>query len=259
MSDQPHNKHGHGDDTPMHRLWMAMTGASVGHHEEVPGINEQSIKVGHEPDQFDPRTIIYVPIVITVVLVIAYLIVQGAFAFVNGTASRQQDAVKFNERATRIGTTDAQPITAASPGDKPLPAVSQPRLERIQAVDMTRKDSQGNVVTDLPFLRSFKALPTGNSPEIYPENLRAEHFVDPTTNTKALVDPRWVQKDKVAVIPIDVAIHLMTTDDKFKLKVAEKPATPTLGSIGKSRQSTGGTASPMPASKKDDKKDDHKH
>lgn len=259
MSDtNKNNPGGHGHD-PMQQLWMAMTGASTGHHEEVPGVNPQATKVGHEADQFDARTIVGVPIVVTIVLVFTYLLVQGAFAFLNGKSTRQQDDPSFNDRAARIRTTEATPLVATAPGAQPLPAVAQPGLERTQTIDMKRKDANGTDVTDPPYLRSFLPTSTGNSPYIYPEDLRAEHFVDPTSHKKALVEPNWVVKDKVAVIPIDEAIHLMTTNDQFKLKSNEKGTTPKTGTIGKARQSSGGVATPVPTEKKvEPKKDDHK-
>jgi hypothetical protein len=242
----------------MHNLWMAMTGASVGHHEEVPGLSPQSANVGHEPDRFDARTIVGVPVVVTIVLVLTYLIVQGAFAFVNGRTATQQGDVAFNDRVNRIGTTDGAP--AATPDGKPMPAVAQPNLEYMRVLVNTRPDANGKPIEDPPYLRSFKPTPTGNSPEIYPEDLRAERFVDPTTRTRALVEPSWVVKDKTAVIPIDQAIHLMAHDAAFQLKVAEKPAAVKPGTIGKAKQSTGGLPAPVPEVKKDDtKKDDHKH
>lgn len=250
---------GHHQD-PMQNLWMAMTGASAGgHHEEAPGVDPQSTKVGHEPDQFDARTIVGVPVVVTIVLVVTYLIVQGAFAFVNGRSPRQLDVPAFNDRAARIGTTDAVPLAI---GDgKPQPAVPQPNLEYIRTVDNSRKDASGQLIADPPFLRSFKPTPTGNSPEIYPEDLRPENFVDPTFRTRALYEPGWVVKDKVAVIPIDQAIHLMAHTDGFKLKVVDKPAVVTAGTIGQPKISTGGVTPPLPVEKKDapKKADDHKH
>jgi hypothetical protein len=258
MSDaNKNNPGGHGHD-PMQQLWMAMTGASTGHHEEVPGVDPQATKVGHEADQFDARTIVGVPIVVSITLVFTYLLVQGAFAFVNGKSTRQENDPNFNDRAARIRTTDAKPLPAIS-GETPLPGVAQPGLERVQTVDVMRKDANGTDVSDPPYLRSFLPTPTGNSPYIYPEDLRAEHFVDPTTHKKALVEPSWVVKDKVATISIDEAIHLMTTNDQFKLKANEKGTTPKAGTIGKARLSSGGVATPTPTEKKDEpKKDDHK-
>ena len=257
MSDKPHGGHGgHGHDDPMHNLWMAMTGASMGHHEEVPGVSQEASAVGHEPDRFDARTIIGVPIVVAITLVITYLIVQGAFAFVNSKTPAQRDLPEFNERANRIGTTDGTPLVAKD-GERQA-AVPEPNLEFTRLVNRTRKDGSGNDVTDPPFLRSFLPQPAGNSPEIYPEDLRADRFIDPTTRTKALATPGWVVKDKVAAISIDQAIELMTHDDKFKLKTSDKPVAVTNGTLGKARISTGGTTPPTPAA--DAKKDDgHKH
>jgi hypothetical protein len=240
----------------MHNLWMAMTGASVGHHEEVPGVSPEASSVGHEPDRFDARTIIGVPIVVAITLVVTYLIVQGAFAFVNSKSPAQRDLPEFNDRANRIGTTDGVPVVDKS-GERQS-AVPEPNLEFTRIVERTRKDGSGNDVTDPPFLRSFKPAPAGNSPEIYPEDLRADRFIDPTTQ-RTLTDPTWVVKDKVAAISIDQAIELMTHDDKFKLKTSDKPVAAPAGTIGKARLSTGGTTPPTPAADaKKDKDDGHK-
>ena len=265
MSDTSggHGHGGHGHDSPMHNLWMAMTGASAGdHHEQPPGLNPTADKVGHEPDAFNARTIVYVPILVSVALLVTYLIVQGAFAFVNGRESRQDNPndPSYNVRTARIGTTTAKPLIAEG-GLLTAPAVTQPGLEYQKQVDMRRKDAYGNDVTDPAFVRSFTPTPTGNSPEIYPEHLRADRFVDPTSGKRALAEPSWADKDKkTAVIPIDDAIRLMTGDDKFKLKVADKPVTPSAGTIGKARPSTGGVASPVPADKpKAEEKKDDKH
>ncbi len=256
MSDTHGGHGGHGPNPdPMQNLWMAMTGASAGHHhEEVPGVSQEATNVGHEPDRFDARTIIGVPIVVAITLVVTYLIVQGAFAFVNSKTPRQETLPEFNERADRIGTTDGKPL-ATKDGEQPLKAVPEPNLEYTRQIDRTRKDGSGNDVTDPPFLRSFASKPAGNSPEIYPEDLRADRFIDPTTQ-RTLTAPAWVVKDKVAAISIDQAIELMTHDDKFKLKTSDKPVTPPAGTIGKPRISTGGTTPPTPDAKKDD---GHKH
>jgi hypothetical protein len=279
--------HGHGP-TPMGNLWMAMTGASAAghHHEEVPGVDAQAAKVGHEPDQFNARTIVYVPVVVAITLVVTYLIVQGAFAFVNGKEAQQkveettdstdpaviariqkenETRVKdWNDRSARIRNWQADPLAKSTPGEQTLPAVPQPQLEYNRQVDLTRKDANGNVVTDPPFVRSFR--PTAvqakrNAPEIYPESLRPENFIDPDTETKLLGESAWVKghEGKLATVAIGEMIHLVVHDEyKGVLKVAEKPATVHPGTLGKAKLSTGGVTAPLPAAvKKTD--DGHKH
>lgn len=282
MADTPHppsgtpGGHGHGHDSPMAQLWMAMSGASAGHHEEVPGVDPKAARVGHEPDQFNARTIVYVPIVVAVALVFTYLVVQGAFAFVNGTSSRMatevttastdpkeiervkeanKDKVKpINDRMTQQRTWDAEPPKPAYPGETTGGAKPQAGLEYRQEKDYTRKDATGNTVTDPPFLRSFR--PAGNnSPVIYPEDLRPENFVDPFTRTKLLDEPQWVagMENKLAVVPIDEMIHLVAHDPKWKdvLKVADKKAAVPSGTLGKPKMSTGGLTAPLPAAKEE--------
>ena len=283
MSEANKSGDGHGGkDSPLTTLWIAVSGASAGHHEELPGVDAQAAKVGHEVDDFNAKTIIYVPIVVAITLVITYLIVQGIFSFVNNTESRQlteekasnddstpkqlstEEAAKldarnkdkvvdYNDRAARLGTTNGDPLQKTHAGDKKPPAEAQPRLEYMRQVDTTRRDINGNLVTDPPFIRSF--FPTGstNSPEIYPEFNRPENFVDPTFKKKVLLEEGWFVKDKTAFVPIDEAIHLMAHDEKLKLKVAESAAVVPAGTLGKPKMSTGGVTPPKPSAKAEEK------
>jgi hypothetical protein len=282
MADTPHTPGtpgGH-DPGPMGQLWMAMSGASAGHHEEMPGADPKSQQVGHEPDQFDARTIVYVPVVVAITLVVTYLIVQGAFAFVNGKQSAQmpelttestdpaeiarvqkenEDRVKnWNDRSGRTRNWTAEPAKAAAPGEKPLPAVPQPQLEYSRQVKLTRKDANGKDVTDPPFVRSFPSEGKNNSPVVYPEDLRPDRFADPWTGTKLLAESAWVKghEGKLATVNIDEMIHLVTHDAKWKevLPVAEKKAVVTPGTVGKPKLSAGGVTGPLPTAveKKDD-------
>lgn len=289
MADTPHppisggHDHGHGP-TPMGNLWMAMTGASVGHHEEVPGVDPQATKVGHEPDQFNARTIVYVPILVAITLVVTYLIVQGAFAFVNGKESQQLEEAstastdpamvakvreenetkvkEWNDRAARIRIWNADPVQKATPGEQTNPPVPQPQLEYTRQIGRTRLDAYGNEVKDPVFVRSFAPAGKGNSPEIYPEDLRPERFRDPWTETALLGRSAWVkgQEGKVATVEIGEMIHLVVHDPKWKdtLKVAKDKVTVVPGTIGKAKLSTGGVYAPKPDAV--EKKDDaHKH
>jgi hypothetical protein len=280
-SGSPDHGHAHGEDQPMAKLWMAMSGASAGgHHEEIPGVNPTSAKVGHEPDKFDARTIVYVPIAVAITLVFTYLLVQGAFLFVNGKESRMEVEVKtestdpaeiarikkenetrvkeWNDRSARTRNWAADPVQKATPGEQPPAAVPQPQLEYNRQVDLTRKDVNGNVVSDPPFIRSLKPTGTNNAPEIYPESLRPAHFLDPWTGTRLLGESAWVKghEGKLATVAIDEMIHLVTHDAKWKdvLKVAEKKADVRPGTLGKAKLSTGGVTGPVPSAveKKDD-------
>ena len=252
------NVHGHADN-PMGQLWMAMSGASAGeHHEEVPGVNPKSAQVGHEPDQFPARTIVYVPVIVAVTLVATYLIVQTIFSFVNGKESRQdvevagapaaENATRVkapNDRVSRIRTTTADPLEPAAAGEKTLPPVPQPNLEYMQNKNYTRRGANGETYTDPPFVRSAPRTGDNNSPEIYPEDLR------PGGRYGTPAEAAWVpgHEGKLAVLPVDEMIELVAGHDKdakYKdvLKVADKPATKPAGSLGKPKISSGGQTPP---------------
>jgi len=242
MSDKNHEK-----DTPMEAMWMALTGASAHLHEEFPGIEAQSQKVGHEPDEFGLRGIVYVPIAVTLALVVTYLIVSGTFRYVIGRGETIAESKPYNDRAGRISSEIPKPL------DANLPAVPQPRLEGIQEVDLKR-----NGQIDPPFLRSFRPTETGNSPVIYPESLRAENFVDPTSHKRSLAEYDWVDESKKIVqIPIDEAIALLVDKKKLPAKAGATP--PGVGSLGKAKLSSGGRGGPAEPKVENDHHHDHKH
>jgi hypothetical protein len=243
MSDKHNRK-----DTPMEAMWMSLTGASASLHEEVPGIDANSQKVGHEPDEFGLRGIVYVPIAVTLALVVTYLIVSGTFRYVIGRGDTVAEVKPFNDRAGRISSDIPKPLDNQ-------PAVAQPRLEGIHEVNMARSGMNGQV--DPPYLRSFLPTEKGNSPEIYPESLRPENFVDPTTHQRSLAEYGWVEEGKVARIPIDTAIQLMVKNNK--LPTNAKPVEPGIGTLGKAKLSSGGRGGPAEPKVPEEHKHDHNH
>lgn len=290
MADTPHTPpfdnpppEGHEEGKHIAKLWMALSGASAHeYHDEMPGVDAKSTKVGHEPDQFNARTIIYVPIAVAITLVVTYLIVQGAFAFVNGKESQQKveettdstdpnviAKVKkdnetklkdWNDRSARTRIWTPDPVTKSNPDEQTQPVSPQPQLESNKQVNLTRKDANGRDVTDPPFIRSFAPTGKNNSPVIYPEDLRPENFRDPWQNdAKLLSESKWVVKDKLAVVSIEEMIHLVA-HDKYKgvLKVAEKPAKVVPGTLGKPKASAGGLTGPLPVAG-EKKADGHGH
>ena len=241
MSDKlPHK------DTPMEAMWMSLTGASASLHEEKPGIDPKSQNVGHEPDEFGLRGIVYVPIAVTVALVFTYLIVSGTFRYVIGRGETVAEAMPMNARAGRISS--ESPVSIG----ENMPAVPHPRLEGIQVMNLKR-DGQ----IDPPFLRSFRPAESGNSPEIYPESLRSQNFVDPTTHKRSLHEYSWVDEGKLAQIPIDVAMTLLI--EKKTLKFREGAPAPVVGTLGTAKLSSGGRGGPSEPKVETPHDHDHKH
>lgn len=273
---------GHDDGRHIAKLWMALSGASAHeYHDEMPGVDVKSAKVGHEPDKFNAKTIIYVPVAVAITLVVTYLLVQGAFLFVNGKESRQDAEVKtestdpaeqervrkenetklkpWNERSARTRIWTAEPVSKSTPGEQSRPPVPEPQLEYNRQLDFTRKDANGNTVTDPPFVRSFPQQGKNNAPVLYPEDLRPENYTDPWHgDAKLLGESAWVKghEGKLATVAIEEMIHMVAHDEyKGVLKVAEKKAVVTPGTLGKPKASAGGLVGPVPTGEK--KKDDH--
>jgi hypothetical protein len=225
---------------------LDMPAAGMGHSEDKMGAEPESVRAGHEPDWFDARGVVYVPILVVVSAAATYGLVTLMFNYFDpGTADTRganpraamANAVPYNERVRDISSQD------------PAAEVKQPRLEAMRAVEKKHPDEP-------LYYRSMRPTDTGNPPEVRPEDLRPENFVDWTTGEKPLVDYKWVNKDKgVARIPVGEAIKILATQKKLPAK-AGRPA----GGTGQSPTlANGGQGDAAPAAKDEPKKDDHDH
>lgn len=238
MSDKPHGSH----DNPLTQLWIAMSGASSGHHEETPGVEPKSVAVGHEPDRFGIGGIVAVPIAVIVTLVITYVIVTMLVRYVNHSSSdplASKDP-SINERLGRINSTGG----TAAPGVRGAP-LGEPRLDGLPKID-TRV--AGKDVA--PYLMSFRKTPTGNWPDIYPEDLRPADYIDYETRKKPLADPpeAFDSNKAYARLPIDEAIHLLTSNEEYKKRYVPAAAAPNpaLAPTERPKQSNGGQTTKAP-------------
>jgi hypothetical protein len=222
----------HSDDaeTPLAKLLITVTGAGGSEHEnDPPGVQAINIKAGHEPDQFDVKPILYVPLLVVIVLVVAYVLTTGIFFNIKDpkpNPNADPEMVKqlqqpSNERFVRVSSTD------------PDAPVKQPRLEYFKK-QQTRPYEEQHLRPRLP-------LPEGNTPEITPQDLRADRFVDPSTGKKMLAEYGWINKEKNIVrVPIDQAINEVIT--KMPLAKDAKSLEPT--TAGKSKLSNAGRGGP---------------
>jgi hypothetical protein len=243
MADQPKGPSAFGE------LTTAMSGASthVDHDSPVGPPADVVIRTGHEADTFGVKSILMVPVAIAVMAGIAYVVVSFTFKPVNRAAGvpapvAGEAAKEAIDRFAHISSVDESA------------KVHQPRLEQFRLTDSTR-----NGKTDPEFLRSVRFTQTGLSPEYYPEDLRAENYIDPATKQKVLVDYAWVVDKKVARIPVEAAIHLLVSEKL--LPVQAKESKPTSGTVSVPKLSNGGWGLPAektePA-KADAHKDDNK-
>jgi hypothetical protein len=248
-----HTPDNHGD-TPLTKLVVSVTGMGADEHgTEPPGVDKVSITAGHEPDQFGAKGILYVPLLVTIVVISAIGLISTIFYFAVGklppsenanATSLAQQQKPLNERMASISSTD------------PNAKFSQPRLEYFKQMEHSEKDP--------PNLRSKQPIEyPGATYEIRPEDLRPENFIDPTSRKKILLESTVIDADKKLItIPIEDAMNLVVS--KHLLPVRKEPITVATTSDGKAKLSNAGRGGPsMPVAPvvkapAHDHKDDHK-
>src|SRR5205085_8521014 len=121
------------------------------------------------------RVVIYVPALVVISAAFTYGLFTFMFNFFNPGAPIEKGANPqavarnerpYNERVADISSQD------------PNAPVKQPRLEAIREVE--KKPNEPT------FYRSMGSADTGNSPELRPEDLRPENFIDWNTGEKPL-------------------------------------------------------------------------
>ena len=256
MADPHHT--GPAGDSPLTQLMVSMSGASPPEHEtEPPGASPDSLRAGHEPDRFNVRGILYVPLFVVVVVGIAYVLVSSVFAgFVKkddpGKAKNEhgakQNQADISDRFGRISYTKPKALEGM-----PDTAVPQPRLEGLK---QQGHDGPGN---DPPHIRSKRPVGENNSPEYRPEDLRPENFTDPDRGRRVLAE--YHVEGPAKSVPIDVAMRAVTAPGKLPTKKGPdgKPVEgPPPTSDGKAKPSNSGFGPPAEAAPKaDGKHDDH--
>ena len=194
------------------------------HDTEPAGAAEDSIKAGHEPDRFQVRSVLYVPLLLVTFVLIAFGIVTVTFDYLTVKPPMDVDANKLaatesqkslNERFAAISSTD------------PNARVKQPRLEYL------KQTAGADNPNDPPFYRSKRPIPAvGATWELYPEDLRPGNFVDPTTHEKILINAGFYSnKKELAHIPIAEAMEVMLKEKKYPVKPGTKPISQT--SVGR--------------------------
>jgi hypothetical protein len=172
------------------------------HHGDEPPTGVPAadvVRQGHEPDKFYVKPILAVPAAVVLFFVIGFIVTTLVFRNVNtpievdkspNPLAVARNSADLNKRLDRIG----------------IEKDGQPRLEGLRMRDNgSSKDEPANAMTT-----TQTPLPVrdGNSPEYHPEDLRPDRWVDPVTGHKPLMEYGWIEKDKIARMPIDKAIAL---------------------------------------------------
>ena len=190
-------------DNTLNAVFASMSGMGADEHgTQPPGAAARSVQAGHEPDRFNARAILYVPLLVVLTAAFAFATITTLFLTVvrkaepNANTDPQAAAIgqlPQNERFARISSTD------------PAAAVAQPRLEYFKQVESSTPTDPGHYRSKRP-LQDYP----GATYEIYPEDLRPERFIDPTQHRKILIETGFADKAKqVAYIPIADAMQMV--------------------------------------------------
>jgi hypothetical protein len=159
-------------------------------------VNPDAVRAGHEPDVFDVKPILGIPGAVVATFVVAFLVAASVYGYFAATKTNADpmanpQAVARNEAPLdeRLSRIDRQGLDK----DK-YREVDQPRLEPLR-----RLAGEGQSTTQPP-------LPTGNSPEIHPEDIRPDLRPE---KVPGLFRSGWVGAGKKAArIPITDALKL---------------------------------------------------
>lgn len=232
---EPVQQREHAHDSPLKQLAVTMSGASLDMHDtEPPGASGDSVRAGHEPDRFLARSVLYVPVLVVSVVVVAFATVTTLFTILvhkpaidesANVAAVADSRSNINDRFAKISSTD------------PNAPVKQPRLEYLK-----QQATEGD--RDPPYLRSKRPIEApGMTYEIYPEDLRPARYIDPTFKRKILVESAWLDdKKSVARIPIDEAMVALI--ERHKLTIRKDPVKLAATSEGRAKLSNAGRGGP---------------
>lgn len=190
---------------------MSTTDHGHGDEPALGAVNPDALKAGHEPDNnFAVKPILGVPLAVVVTFVIAFTVAAGCFAYFRKTATdpyAHPEAVAKNARPLndRLSAIDR-----AGLAENKLREVDQPRLEPLK-----RMEADGLYWARVP-------MPSGNSPEIHPEEIRPDRVAE--LQTKGYTD----KEHKFAKIPIGDAMRIAVADKTlFPVRKDGSKPTPT--------------------------------
>lgn len=219
--------------------------ATSGSHGEpfVPAGPKHNLN--YEPDTFDLKPILAVPVVVIVTSVAAFVVTWVIFANIfdpriNVPApeveiAKERAEAPMNERFARISSND------------PKAEIEEPRLEGIQQTGSVKRADGYEVTAEMTSAQPIKS--PANTVRYHPEDLRAERWSELMT---------YGQNKEVGTvrIPVDKAIELLTSGD-LKLP-STKERVGVHAPVDRPKESNGGTgAKPevkLPEAKQPEKK-----
>ncbi len=159
-------------------------------------VNPESLKLGHEPDRVDIRTILYVPVAVAIACLMAFVVVYVIVSSLRAPSPESKlPAVVYNDVKVNEG----------------LSRIKDPRLEGLEELKPTNQPV---------YVQSSSPTATGNSPAYHADDMWpwSKHGFD-----LGMQSYQWQDKGKDVVrIPVMEAIKILGQGAKDKDSAAGK-------------------------------------
>jgi len=154
----------------------------------------------YEPDRFDLKPILAVPVAVIVTTILAYVTTQLVFDNLFSTADPANQVASENPFAAEQGKKPLNDRLRSISSTDPKAEFVQPRLEAMRTKTEAKREGTYPITSEMTTQHAEKNDPS-NSPEYHPEQLRADRWHE--LNVYAKKDGDVVQ------IPISKAMELL--------------------------------------------------
>lgn len=184
----------------------------------------------YEPDKFDLKPILAVPVAVIVTTILAYVTTQLIFDNVFGTHRDDFKAPSQTEIGAEFGKKPLNDRLRSISSNDPNAEFQQPRLEAFQTKAQNDRPGTFPVTAEMTTQQALKNDPS-NTKIYHPEDLRADRWKELTTYAK--------KEGNTAQIPITKAFELLLKNNMLPT-LDKAPTLDALPKWDRAKESNGG-------------------
>lgn len=173
----------------------------------------------YEPDKFDLKPILAVPVAVVVTTILAYVTTQLIFDNVFGTHLDENKVPSESAIAAEFGKKPLNDRLRSISSTDPKAEFVQPRLEAFRTKAENVRPGLSPVTAEMTTQQPLKDI--SNSPEYHPEDLRANRWKELSTYAKK--DENTVQIPVEKAMELLIKNNLLPADPKTNKPLSEMP------------------------------------